>query len=206
MTTVSTLAAAVMTPALTGLLVGTLVPVDTLGLLTSTLQARPLWDQSPSPDPHSAAAGAPVLRAAAVFRPPRCCCRRRCPSGVTAELSAAMRGLRPAMASAGPLSSGGGAAAPRRGAVAGIRPACSLAGTWRRVPRVPCRAARRLSRSARRLRWLARRGAGDRTAVVAPRRTLRATALPTRPVRRETCTLTVRRGRWCCCQWRRARG
>lgn len=40
MTTVSTLAAAVMTPALTGLLVGTLVPVDTLGLLTSTLQAR----------------------------------------------------------------------------------------------------------------------------------------------------------------------
>lgn len=38
MTTVSTLAAAVMTPALTGLLVGTLVPVDTLGLLGSTLQ------------------------------------------------------------------------------------------------------------------------------------------------------------------------
>lgn len=40
MTTVSTLAAAVMTPALTGLLVGTLVPVDTLGLLVSTLQVR----------------------------------------------------------------------------------------------------------------------------------------------------------------------
>lgn len=38
MTTVSTLAAAVMTPALTGLLVGTLVPVDTVGLLVSTLQ------------------------------------------------------------------------------------------------------------------------------------------------------------------------
>ena len=40
MTTVSTLAAAVTTPALTRLLVGTLVPVDTVGLLVSTLQAR----------------------------------------------------------------------------------------------------------------------------------------------------------------------
>ena len=38
MTTVSTLAAVVMTPALTGLLVGTLVPVDTVRLLVSTLQ------------------------------------------------------------------------------------------------------------------------------------------------------------------------
>eukprot|EP00884_Botryococcus_braunii_P012880 jgi/Botrbrau1/21593/Bobra.43_1s0003.1 len=38
MTAVSTLAAVVVTPALTGLLVGALVPVDALGLLLSTLQ------------------------------------------------------------------------------------------------------------------------------------------------------------------------
>jgi BASS family bile acid:Na+ symporter len=40
MTTASTLGAVVFTPLLTGLLLGTLVPVDALGLLLSTLQVH----------------------------------------------------------------------------------------------------------------------------------------------------------------------
>lgn len=42
MTTASTLGAVVATPALTKLLLGTLVPVDALGLLVSTVQASML--------------------------------------------------------------------------------------------------------------------------------------------------------------------
>lgn len=42
MTTASTLGAVVATPLLTQLLVGTLVPVDALGLLISTLQVSKL--------------------------------------------------------------------------------------------------------------------------------------------------------------------
>lgn len=46
MTTVSTLAAIVATPALTQLLVGHLVPIDARALLLSTLQVRPLYPET----------------------------------------------------------------------------------------------------------------------------------------------------------------